>query len=56
MRTIPPTPSTAPSFWSRCQGCRQAVDEYLHEHQLPLLLHRIDHTGRMAIKPLVGRS
>jgi len=42
--------------YGQWQGCRQAVDEYLHEHQLLLLLHRIDYTGRMAIKPLVGRS
>ncbi|MCA9105069.1 MAG: class I SAM-dependent methyltransferase [Planctomycetales bacterium] len=31
------------------QGCRRAVDEYLSEHGLHLLLHRIDYTGRMAI-------
>lgn len=31
------------------QGCRKAVDEYLAEQGLNLLLHRIDYTGRMAI-------
>lgn len=31
------------------QGCRRAVDEYLAEHGIHLLLHRIDYTGRMAI-------
>lgn len=33
------------------QGARQAVDEYLDEHRLPLLLNRIDTTGRIAVKP-----
>ena len=33
------------------QGARQAVDEYIDEHQLPLLLNRIDETGRIAVKP-----
>ncbi len=31
-------------------GARRAVDEYVAEHALPLLLHRIDYSGRMAIK------
>ncbi len=35
-------------FW---QGARQAVDEYLARNELNLLLHRIDATGRMAVKP-----
>jgi O-methyltransferase len=34
--------------WS---GARQAVDEFLAEHGLTLLLHRIDVTGRIAQKP-----
>jgi O-methyltransferase len=34
--------------WS---GARQAVDEFLAEEQLSLLLHRIDVTGRIAHKP-----
>ncbi|MDP1844147.1 MAG: TylF/MycF/NovP-related O-methyltransferase [Sediminibacterium sp.] len=34
-------------FW---KGSRKAVDEYIHEQQLPLLLHRMDETGRSAIK------
>jgi O-methyltransferase len=33
--------------WS---GARQAVDEYLAEHRVPLLLQRIDYSGRCAIK------
>ncbi|QDU98009.1 TylF/MycF/NovP-related O-methyltransferase [Lignipirellula cremea] len=33
------------------QGARRAVDEYLEQHRLPLLLHRIDYTGRMAVIP-----
>ena len=33
------------------QGCRQAVDQYLAENNIHLLLNRIDYTGRMAIKP-----
>jgi O-methyltransferase len=35
-------------FW---QGARQAVDEYIEETGLTLLLNRIDNTGRLAIKP-----
>jgi hypothetical protein len=33
------------------QGAREAVDEYLAEHDIALLLHRIDYTGRIAVKP-----
>jgi len=33
------------------QGARKAVDEYISKHQLPILLHRIDYSGRCAIKP-----
>jgi hypothetical protein len=36
------------AYW---QGARQAVDEYLDEEQLTLLLNRIDYTSRIAIKP-----
>jgi hypothetical protein len=32
------------------EGCRRAVDEYFGEHGEPLLLTRLDYTGRMAIK------
>ncbi len=32
------------------QGARQAVDEYVEKYQGPLLLNRIDHTGRIAVK------
>jgi hypothetical protein len=32
------------------EGARKAVDEYFAEHAEPLLLHRIDYTGRAAIK------
>ena len=32
------------------QGCRKAVDEYIEEHNLSILLNRIDNTGRLAIK------
>lgn len=32
-------------------GARKAVDEYVAEHGIPLLLTRSDHTGRMAVKP-----
>lgn len=31
-------------------GARQAVDEYFAEQRLPMLLNRIDYTGRIAIK------
>jgi O-methyltransferase len=33
------------------QGARKAVDEYVEENRLPLLLNRIDETGRIAVKP-----
>jgi len=32
------------------QGARRAVDEYIAENQLPLLLNRIDYSGRCAVK------
>ena len=32
-------------------GARQAVDEYLAEHGISLLLGRIDNSGRIAVKP-----
>jgi hypothetical protein len=32
------------------QGAREATDEYFRDIGLPLLLHRIDDTGRIAIK------
>ena len=35
-------------YWD---GCRKAVDEYLNENNLKVLLHRIDGTGRMFRKP-----
>ncbi len=34
--------------WS---GSRKAVDEFFAERGLSIFLHRIDYTGRMAIKP-----
>jgi len=34
-------------FW---KGSRQAVDEYIAEHKVQILLNRIDDTGRVAIK------
>jgi len=38
-------------YW---RGSRKAVDEYLAAQGLHLLLHRIDATGRIAIKPIPG--
>lgn len=35
-------------YW---QGARDAVDEYLKQNTIHLLLNRIDQTGRLAIKP-----
>lgn len=32
------------------EGARKAVDEYIDGHKLPLLLNRIDYTGRIGIK------
>ncbi len=33
-----------------CVGCRKAVDRYFRHFQAPILLHRIDYTGRSGIK------
>jgi hypothetical protein len=38
------------------QGARKATDEYIAGHRLPLLLHRIDYTGRIAVKPWPGSA
>jgi predicted O-methyltransferase YrrM len=35
-------------YW---KGSRQAVDEYLAEHGIRVLMHRLDHTGRLIVKP-----
>jgi hypothetical protein len=32
-------------------GARKAVDQYLAEQKLTVLLHRIDYTGRAFLKP-----
>jgi O-methyltransferase len=32
------------------QGARKAVDEYFEENKISVLLHRIDYSGRMAVK------
>jgi O-methyltransferase len=32
------------------KGSRQAVDEYLAEHGIRVLMHRLDHTGRLIVK------
>jgi hypothetical protein len=34
------------------QGARKAVDEYFDQHPQPILLNRIDETGRIAIKSM----
>ena len=33
------------------EGARRACDEYFAQHRVPILLNRIDYTGRIAIKP-----
>jgi hypothetical protein len=33
------------------EGARQAVDEYFAKAAIPIFLHRIDHTGRIAVRP-----
>ena len=32
------------------EGARQAVDEYFAAHNIPMLLHRTDYTGRIGVK------
>jgi hypothetical protein len=39
-------------YW---RGARQAVDEFIHDQKLPLLLNRIDHTARICVKLLAPR-
>lgn len=34
-------------YW---QGARKAVDEYIRENDLKLLLHKVDHSSRIAVK------
>lgn len=31
------------------EGCRRAVEEYFDENNIPMLLNRIDYTGRIGI-------
>ena len=38
------------------EGARRAVDEYLAETREPLLLNRIDYTGRIAVKPAARKE
>lgn len=33
------------------KGSRQACDEYFEQNRIPILLNRIDYTGRLALKP-----
>jgi len=33
------------------RGARQACDEYFAQHHIPILLNRIDYTGRIGLKP-----
>jgi hypothetical protein len=33
------------------KGSRQAVDEYLEEHDIRALMHRLDYSGRLIVKP-----
>ena len=35
-------------YW---KGARKAVDEYLNKHKIPILLNRIDGTGRIGVIP-----
>ena len=32
------------------QGARKAIDEYIFENKVKILLNRIDYTGRVAVK------
>ena len=33
------------------RGSRQATDEYFAQDRMPILLNRIDYTGRIAVRP-----
>jgi O-methyltransferase len=41
--------------YGHLQGQRQAIDEYFARNREPVLLNRIDYSGRLAIKPLRQR-
>jgi O-methyltransferase len=32
------------------EGSKKAVDEYISENQLPILLNRVDYSARIAVK------
>jgi len=34
-------------YW---QGCKKAVDEYIRDNNISILLNRIDFTGRIGVK------
>jgi hypothetical protein len=36
--------------YGQWEGARKAVDEYIDDNKLPILLHRIDNAGRIAVK------
>ena len=38
------------------QGCRRAVDEYFSSNNIPIMLNRIDYTGRIAVKPAIPET
>jgi hypothetical protein len=38
------------------RGARQAVDEYFAEQRVPILLNRIDYTGRIGVVPAARAS
>jgi hypothetical protein len=44
----------APMISGHWEGTRRAVDQYLTESRTPLFLHRIDYSGRIAVKPAGG--
>lgn len=38
--------------YGQFMGAKKAVDEYVAAHELPVLLNRIDFSGRLVVKPL----
>ena len=51
MAGIEPLGVTIIDDYGHWQGARKAVDEYFQSHRIPILLSRIDYTGRIAVKP-----
>lgn len=53
---IPPGGVIIIDDYGHWQGARRAVDEFLEQRNIACLMHRIDYTARIFIKPLQNRN